>query len=208
MAEAGRSQGSNVFGVNWSAAFLRLLVDIQDPMDRGTAALNPSRYNTNMGRRGITLVLALGILGLAQDYDGPAPPKPDVPYLLHAHNLVETETAEARVEERKNAEAHILDGASSPVRTPLAEPIFLFRSEEIAVNSISLWRVEVVKGTREIAFPNDPKRRMRRGPFPVHFSVKPLGEDLYWMEANQYLDNGEYCLSPEGSQKVFCFQVY
>ena len=33
-------------------------------------------------------------------------------------------------------------------------------------------------------------------------------ENLFWIEANEYLDNGEYCLTPEGSNKVFCFQIY
>ena len=154
------------------------------------------------------MLLAAGILGFSQEYDGPAPPRPDVPFLLHAHNLVETEIGEARMEERKNEEAHILTGAASPVRTPLAEPIFIFESEEIPVESLTLWQVETVRGSREIAFPNDPERRRRRGPFPVHLTVKPLGGDLFWLEVNQYLENGEYCISPDGSQKVFCFQIY
>lgn len=145
---------------------------------------------------------------LAQAYDGPAPPEADVPYLLHAQNLVKTEAAEARLEERKNETANIVTGAASPVRTPLAEPIFILKSDEIDPNKLGLWQVEVVKGNREITFPNDPQRRIRRGPFPIHTLVRDMGEDVYWIEANQYLENGEYCLSPDGSQKVFCFQVY
>ncbi len=161
-----------------------------------------------MGKLGIILGLALGVFAVAQEYDGPNPPKPDIPYLLHAHNLIEPEIGEARVEERRNETANILEGASSPVRTPLAEPIFIFESDEIPVESISLWQVEKVRNTREIAFPNDPQRQRRRGPFPVHLTVKPLAGDMYWIEVNQYLENGEYCLSPDGSQTVFCFQIY
>ncbi|MCP5111734.1 MAG: hypothetical protein GY953_12965, partial [bacterium] len=115
---------------------------------------------------------------------------------------------EARVDQRKKETAHIVGGGASPVRTPLAEPIFVFLSEEIAVEKIGLWPVKVVKGSREIAFPNDAKKRMRKGPRPKHLSFRRLDGELYWIEANEWLDNGEYCLSPEGSQKVFCFQVY
>lgn len=152
------------------------------------------------------MILAAGCL--AQEYNGDPPPKADVAYLLHAENLVETEVAEARMEERKKETAHVVPGAASPARTPLAEPIFIFQSDEIPVNKIGLWPVKVVNGNREIAFPNDPKKRMRRGPRPKHLSFRRLEGDLYWIEANEWLDNGEYCLSPEGSQKVFCFEVY
>ena len=41
--------------------------------------------------------LAIGLALMAADkYDGPRPPKPDIPYLLHANHLVETEICEAR----------------------------------------------------------------------------------------------------------------
>ncbi len=161
-----------------------------------------------MGKFGMFLVLILAASGFGQEYNGEPPPKADVVYLLHADNLVETEVAEARMEERKKETAHVVSGASSSSRTPLAEPIFLILSEEIPVKKIGLWPVKVVKGNREIAFPNDPKKRMRQGPRPKHLSFRRLDGDLYWIEANEWLDTGEYCLSPEGSQKVFCFQVY
>jgi hypothetical protein len=38
--------------------------------------------------------------------------------------------------------------------------------------------------------------------------VKPLEGKLYRVEANETLENGEYALSPDGSDQVFCFQVY
>lgn len=166
------------------------------------------RYNQDMGKWGIILALALGVSAVAQEYDGPNPPKPDIPYLLHAHNLIEPEISEAQLVERNNEDANIIAGASSPVRTPLAEPIFIFESQDIPVEDLSLWQMETTKNTREIAFPNNPERQRRRGPFPVHLTVKPLAGDMYWLEVNQYLENGEYCMSPNGSQTVFCFQIY
>lgn len=158
----------------------------------------------------LTLAACAVLLGAQQQepYKGPRPPKLDVPYLLHADNLVETEVGEARMEERKNQTVHILPGAASPVRTPLAEPIFLFQADKIKPEKLSLYRLEVNRGQREIAFPNNPRDMIRRGPRPVHLTFKRLDENLYWIEVNQYLDNGEYCLSPSGSQAVFCFQIY
>jgi len=161
-----------------------------------------------MGRRGLLCAVLAGLCCFAQEWKGTRPPKPDVPYLLHADNLIETEIGEARMEERKKDTIHILTGASSPVRTPLAEPIFLFLSESIKPEKLALYKLEVKGGQREIAFPSNPKDLIRRGPRPLHLTVKRLDEKLYWIEANEYLENGQYCLSPSGSQQVFCFEVY
>lgn len=144
----------------------------------------------------------------AETYKGPVPPEPDLPYLLHADHLVPTERAEAREQDSKDQIIYTVPGASSPARTPLAEPIFIFRSENIPAEKLELYRMEVKGGNRQISFPKNPERRMRRGPWPVHLKIQALGEKLYWVEVNQYLDNGEYCLSPAGSTAVFCFQIY
>lgn len=145
---------------------------------------------------------------LAQQYDGPRPPKPDIPYLLHADNLVELETGEARIEDRKKETANLLPGAASPVKTPLAEPIFIFESAKIPAQKLALYQLDVVRGQREIAFPKDPREQFRKGPHPKHLMVRKLDDKLYWLEANEVLDNGQYCLSPEGSQAVFCFEIF
>ena len=173
--------------------------------------LPSAQYNNFMGKLWtITIVLLVlgGAMGYAQEYNGPPPPKADIPYLLHAENLIETEVSEAKEEERNRETANIIPGANSPVRTPLAEPIFILLAEELAPEKLELYKAEVVKGQREVTFPNDPKRRMRRGPHPLHLAMKELDNDLYWIEANEILENGEYCLTPGGSQAVFCFQVY
>ncbi len=161
-----------------------------------------------MGRLGLFCAVLAGLHCFAQQWKGPRPPKPDVPYLLHADNLVETEVGQARMEERKKDTIHVLAGASSPARTPLAEPILLFLSQTIKPEKLALYRLEVNRGQREIAFPSNPKDLIRRGPRPIHLTIKRLEENLYWIEANEYLENGQYCLSPSGSQQVFCFEVY
>jgi len=60
-----------------------------------------------------------GSSAAADKYTGPVPPKPDIPYLLHASTLVETEVADARQEGKKN-DTFVIAAASSPARTPLA----------------------------------------------------------------------------------------
>jgi len=87
-------------------------------------------------------------------------------------------------------------------------PIFLFLSDKIKPEKLSLYRLEATRGQREIAFPNNPRDMIRRGPRPVRLTFKRLDENLYWIEVNQYLENGEYCLSPSGSPAVFCIQIY
>ena len=138
-------------------------------------------------------------------YNGPRPPKADVPYLAHADNLVETEANEAREEKRKNETIATIPGASSPVRTPLAEPIFLFQSSKLGPEQLELWRLESKGGNRQIGFPDKIKKD---SPRPVRMSVSRLEEGLYRLEANENLETGEYSLSPKGTSQVFCFQVY
>ncbi len=143
----------------------------------------------------------------AQKYTGPKPPKADTLFLLHATNLIPAEIAEAKEEKRKNEVAYVVDGAASQARTPMAEPIFLFESSRIKADQLQLYRLEVKNGKREVIFPpagKKPKESSR----PLHLSVKPLGGGLYRVEANEFLQNGEYAITPEGSNQVFLFQVY
>jgi hypothetical protein len=139
-------------------------------------------------------------------YTGPRPPKPDVPYLMHADNLIETEVGEAKESSRgKNETAYVIPGVSSPARTPLAEPIFLFESDKIPPDSLGLFRLEVKGGNRQVVI--SQKKKNDR---PLRLMVTHLGERLYRIEVNQGmgLENGEYSLSPQGANTVFCFEVY
>jgi hypothetical protein len=157
--------------------------------------------------RTATLLLwaALPLAAQPGEYTGPIPPKPDVPYLLHASTLVETELAQAKQESRKNATTYWIEGASSPARTPLAEPIFILRAEKLNPEKIELYRFEVVKNRRELTLKDRPGKN---DPRPLHLSVTKLGKDLYRIEASETLPNGEYSLSPSGTNDVFAFQVY
>ena len=146
-----------------------------------------------------------GTLAAADKYTGPRPAKADVPYLLHAANLVETESGEAKEEARKDGRAYILNGAASQVRTPLAEPIFLIRVEKLNPDKLALYPLEVKNGNREIFFPTRPKKDSAR---PVHTIVTRVADGLFRLEANEGLDNGEYALSPDGTNQVFAFQIY
>ena len=144
-------------------------------------------------------------LGAAEKYTGPRPSKADVPYLAHADNLIETEKSEAREEKRKDGMAYVIPGASSPVRTPLAEPIFLLQVEKIQPEKLELYRLDSKNGQREIFF---HEKKKKDGPRPVILSVRRLDEGLFRIEVQEGLESGEYSLTPAGSNQVFTFQVY
>jgi len=157
--------------------------------------------------RPIALTLCCAVCLLAQNkYTGPRPTKADVPYLLHASNLISTEVGEAKEESRKDELANVMRGASSPARTPLAEPIFLLLSDKIAPEKLELYKTTVKNGNREVTIPSNPKKRREMRPIKLSFTKLETG--LYRLEVNEELENGEYCLSPSGSMQVFCFQVY
>ena len=162
--------------------------------------------STRMFRKNLFLLALAAICAIAADkYDGPVPPKPDVPYLLHAGTLVETESTQAREEGRKNESTYTIAGASSPARTPLAEPIFLIDARELSPDKIELYRLTVKNGNREVSVMTRGRRSNIRA---LHLMVTKLTGRLYRIEADEPLENGEYALAPSGDNRAFCFQIY
>ena len=151
------------------------------------------------------LLTAAALWAQPTDYNGPIPPKADVPYLLHASNLIETETQEAHQEQKKNETLFWINGESSPARTPLAEPIFIMRAEKLRPESIEMYRFEVKNNRRELTLKQNPKDDDAH---PLHITVTKIGDRLYRVEASEVLPNGEYSLSPNGTNAVFSFEVY
>ncbi len=152
------------------------------------------------------IIFFLGSLCFAADYNGPRPAKPDIPYLLHANNLVETEAVEAKEEQGKKKEetTYIIAGDSSPVKTPMAEPIFLMEVDKLTAERLELYKLDVKNGRREITI----NQKKRKGPRQFRVLVTRVADHLYKVEASESLENGEYSLSPTDSNRAFCFQVY
>ena len=157
-----------------------------------------------MRQRLLPALLLSCLVLIAQKYSGPVPPKPDVPYLLHADNLVPTEASEAREEGKKDDITYVIAGAASPVKTPLASPIFLLQADKVQPDKLEVYRLEVKNGHREATF----SRKKRKSARPIRLSVHPLGESVYRLEVDETLENGEYSITPAGTNQVFCFSVY
>ena len=153
-------------------------------------------------------LLALALMGtlIAQDrYKGPKPPKTDIPYLLHASQLVETDSREAQESKNKNDTVYSVPGAAARARTPLAEPIFLLAIDKLSAEKFSCYRMEAKGGTRQLILPLKPGKN---APKPMRMNVIRVNDNLYRLELSETLTNGEYTLSPEGSNQVFSFSVY
>ena len=158
-----------------------------------------------MMRRLLLLAFLLPAVSLAQKYSGPRPPKPDWPYLKHAETLLATEATDAKEESRKDDILYVISGATSPVKTPLASPIFLFQSDKLSPDKLQLFKLETKNGNREILFSHKKKQTA----MPIRIEVTKISSDnLYKIEVGDTLENGEYSLSPDGSNQAFCFQVY
>jgi len=154
-----------------------------------------------MQRLAFLLMLPVVVAGAADKYDGPRPPQADMAYLVHADNLLPTEALEAKSE----SGVYTVPGAASSARTPLAEPIFLIESDKVLPERLELYRWDVKGGHRELAA---SKGKRKSGSRPLHLSVNKLDGRLYRVEASEPLEPGEYSLSPNDSNKVFCFAVY
>ncbi len=140
----------------------------------------------------------------AQKYSGPRPPKPDVPYLMHADDLVPTESQEAKQDERKNEVTYEISGANSPARTPLASPAFMIQTDQLQADRLQLYKLVSKGGHREVLV----SRKKKLVAHPIRLNVTRLAENLYKLEVDDILENGEYCLTPADSNQVFCFQIY
>jgi hypothetical protein len=156
-----------------------------------------------MLRRIVWLSLAVALAASAQKYDGPVPPKPDLPYLKHADRLIPTEAVPAKEEKKKDDSTYLIDGASSFAKTPLASPIFLMKSDKILPRDLRLFKFEVKNGRRELSYP------AKKPPQAIRIVVTKLSPDGVWkIEVDESLDPGEYSLSPDGSNQAFCFEVF
>ena len=73
----------------------------------------------------ITLALLVAASAFAADkYTGPRPPKADVPYLLHADNLIETEVGKANTDERKDTVVATVPGVILSCEDPAGRTDF------------------------------------------------------------------------------------
>lgn len=145
-------------------------------------------------------------LPAAPPYHGPRPEKPDMLYLVHADNLVETEqqtaTEERKGSGKKAAVTYVVAGAASPVKTPLASPIFMIQVKAIDATRLEAYRMETRDGRRQIVLTSK-----KQGP-GITLTVTPLEDGLYRVEVEDSLPNGEYVITPGGSNLVFGFAVY
>lgn len=158
----------------------------------------------SLARIAFALLVTTGMFA-AERYSGPRPPKVDVPYLVHADNLIETEVGKAKSDERKDTVVASIPGAASPAKTPLSEPMFLIKTDKLLVDKIQAYRLEVKNGSREVVVNAKKQKNVQR---PIHLQVTKLDDRLYRIEVDEILENGEYSLSPDGSDETFSFQVY
>lgn len=138
-------------------------------------------------------------------YQGPKPAKPDLPYLVHGDTITETDQGDAQQSEDKKRTVYTVSGTAANARTPLSEPVFLMKPEKLKAEQLTLYKMSIQKGNRVIAFRDKPDKDDPQ-PVPMLYHNRKDGTVIF--EANQYLENGEYCLSPSGANTVFCFQVY
>ena len=160
----------------------------------------------------LTLAVALLVVtalpvAAQKKYTGPRPAKSDVPFLQHGKKLIEVESGEAHESPGKGETEYSIAGATSPTKTPVPEPVFLFQSDKINPDRLSLFRMEVKGGQRTITIATDSRKRKDKAR-PIFMLVTPIENRLFKVEVNEPLENGEYCLSPEGSNTVFCFNEF
>jgi hypothetical protein len=151
----------------------------------------------------LTLLIVSAAVAFAEDSE--TPPKADIPYLVHAGNLVETAQREATEERKKNTVTYVVPGTTSTARTPLAGPEFILLKEKLDPSALRLYAFEVRNGHREISF---NEKKQKQNPVPYILSVFPLSKGVFKVRVDGSLPRGEYGLTPDGTNDVFCFTVF
>jgi hypothetical protein len=149
-------------------------------------------------------LLLAGILQAQQKYSGPRPLQKDLPYLVHADTLVETEARTAQQQDKKDDTIYVIPGDKSPARTPLASPTLVIEAAGMDVGKLQLFRLEVKNGHREVTF----RKKGKGGAVPLKTNITKVSDSLYQIEVVDSLAAGEYSLSPDGTNDVFCFAVF
>jgi hypothetical protein len=137
----------------------------------------------------------------------PTPPKPDLPYLVMADDLVPTEPIVAKTETRnegkKSQEAtYWVAGEHSSAKTPLASPIFAFKRKDVDIEKFEVYPFTIRNGRREVTFSS------RKDVTRYTLTITLIKDDVYRMEVNESLPAGEYAITPNGSDQVYCFGVF
>jgi hypothetical protein len=89
-------------------------------------------------------------------------------------------------------------------RTPLASPTLVIEAAGINAEKLQLFRLDVKNGHREIRF----RYKAKSGAIPLRAEISRLPERLYQIDVIDSLAAGEYALSPDGTNDVFCFEVF
>jgi hypothetical protein len=138
----------------------------------------------------------------------PKPPKNDLPYLLEAQKLIPTQALPATRSSSKDDQTITVSGITSPARTPLPEPIFLFSPGQINANQFELLRFQVVNGRRQWTKGKQANPDDQEPEGILRLTLRPVAEGVIRIEAAEMLNPGEYALIPQGQNTAFCFTVF
>ena len=134
----------------------------------------------------------------------PKPEKKDVPYLIHASTLVQTEIARPVPKEDGGMTTWSIPGESSLAKTPLALPAFVIDAAAVAPLKLQLYRFELKGAHRELTLAKNGPGETQ----PILITVANLSGTLYRIEVVNEVENGEYGLTVPGSNQFFCFSVF
>ncbi|MDR3700104.1 MAG: hypothetical protein P4L56_10745 [Candidatus Sulfopaludibacter sp.] len=149
------------------------------------------------------IAIGVAVCASAQKYDGPLPSKPDLPYIKQAATLIPMETADVRAEKAGSGTRFLIEGAASSVKTPISLPIFILKVQKVAPEHLQLYKMEAKEGHREYVVGG------ANPPDVLHLEVTRLTADgLCRIAVSDPLEAGEYVLSGDASQQVYCFQVF
>jgi hypothetical protein len=126
--------------------------------------------------------------------------------LIENSDFVELEVQEARSQDiGDGAAVDSFTGTASPARVASNRPVFLVlaESDSAAVGNVELSRLQVGKGTRQIAY----SLTKNRSASSIPISITPVSATVRRINVRDPLPPGEYVVLLENSHRGFLFEV-
>ena len=82
--------------------------------------------------------------------------------------------------------------------------MLVIETDGMDAGKLRLFRLTPKNGQRTVTF----LTRSKGGAIPLRTEISQVAGNLYQIEIVDSLSPGEYALSPDGSNDVYCFQVF
>ena len=138
--------------------------------------------------------------------EGAPLPESGVLYLTLGTKVIKLESTVAQYTTTADDEVFVVvPGEASPTSTTLKRPVIVSEGQTVPEGAfvLELYRMEAKSGNRRLLY--RVGNRIVASKIPIEMTA--LSRHLYQVEVSEDLTPGQYCLTPNGSDEMFLFEI-